>query len=97
MVHERFSHLVRCYCIKKVFRKLVKLANEFKGEVGVLTLNPALIYLGVTSSRSVLPGALFVLHCLLWKFVLISFTRVDTEGTGVQTRGDLESFSSQAS
>jgi hypothetical protein len=81
MVPERFSHLARCYCIKKVFRKLVKLANEFKGEVGVLTLNPALIYLGVTSSRSVLPGALSVLHCLLWKFVLISYTRVDTEGT----------------
>ena len=80
MVRERFSHLARCYCIKKVFKKLLRLSNEFKEEVGDLALNPAFIYLGVTSSRSVLPGALSVLHCLLWKFVLISFTRVDTEG-----------------
>ena len=37
------------------------------------------IYLGLVTPARVLPAGLSALHVILWKFVLIAFTRVDTD------------------
>ena len=44
-----------------------------------LKLDARLIYLGLHGETE-LPGALSALHIITWKFVLIAFTRADTEG-----------------
>ena len=77
---ERFSHLSKCRKIRQVFEKLVTFANRFPEDLEEpLTLSHALVYLGMTSERCVLPGGLSVLHCVLWKFVIIAFVQVDTD------------------
>ena len=39
-----------------------------------------MISLGLLDSRRVLPGTLSDMHIVLWKFVIIDFVKVDTEG-----------------
>lgn len=76
---ERFSHLSKCREIRQVFEKLVRFSNRFPEHLEEpIALDHALIYLGVTSERHVLPRGLSVLHCVLWKFVVIAFVQVDT-------------------
>ena len=76
---ERFSHLSRCHLIRQVFDKLITFANGYPEALEEpLTLSDALTFLGVTSVRGVLPKGLSVLHCILWKFVIIAFVQVDT-------------------
>jgi hypothetical protein len=71
---ERFSHIGTCYVLRKLFRKLTNFANLFRLTVSP---DPALIYLGLIDSRTVLPGAISDLHIILWKFALIDFVQVD--------------------
>ena len=40
-------------------------------------MDPRLIYLGATAEGP-LPGSLSALHIILWKFIVIAFTRADT-------------------
>ena len=42
-------------------------------------MGPRFIYLGLAED-GFLSGSMSALHVILWKFVLIAFTRVDTEG-----------------
>ena len=72
---ERFSHLTKCYTTRQVFAPLVSLANLFL----TVALDEALIGIGATSTRLILPPGLAILHTVLWKFFVIDFTRVDTD------------------
>ena len=74
---ERFSHIGTCHVICASFRHLSTFASQY----GLtLPLNPALIFLGMTDERTVLPGAISDLHIIYWKFIVIQMVRVDTEG-----------------
>ena len=71
---ERFSHIGECPIILATFQPLQALAGKYVKDV---PLDERLIYLGMAGAR-VLPGPLSDLHIILWKFVMISFTRKDT-------------------
>ena len=72
-----------------MFEKLVRFSNRFPEHLEEpIALDHALIYLGVTSERHVLPWGLSVLHCVLWKFVVIAFVQVDTKQGRVQAGRD---------
>ena len=49
-------------------------------EIKDVYLNPAFIYLGAIDEQRTLQGGLSALHVMLWKFVLIDFVQVQTEG-----------------
>ena len=73
---ERFSHLADCPKIREVFARFRDyLAKSVKGA----QLDARLIYLGAYGSK-VLTGSMSALHVITWKFVIIAFTRADTEG-----------------
>ena len=66
-----------CDAICETFDFFVNYANAH----GANTRPDAgLILLGLVNRDRTLQGALSALHVILWKFVLIAFTRVDTEG-----------------
>ena len=71
---ERFSHISRCFIVRKAFRSLRTLAQPL---VGRIDLDDRFIFLGMRGAE-VLPNALLDLFVILWKFIVISFTRVDT-------------------
>ena len=48
--------------------------------IGRVQMDDAFVYLGAYQG-GVLTGALSDLHILVWKFVLISFTQVETQGS----------------
>jgi len=74
---ERFRHLAQCEQIRECWSYFIAFASPFiKG----ISASPALIYLGLVTNDHPLPGGLSALHILIWKFLLISFTRVDTDG-----------------
>ena len=72
--HERFSHLGECVSIRRTFRFFRNLIQPILGKTDI---DDRLIYLGVRGN-SVLPGSLSDLHIILWKFILIAFTRAET-------------------
>ena len=74
---DRFSHIGRCWKIRRAFRGLRELASALIGRV---QMDDAFVYLGAYQG-GVLTGALSDLHILVWKFVLISFTQVETQGS----------------
>ena len=74
---ERFSHLHLCDAIYETFDFFVNYANAHGAQTRP---DAGLIMLGLVDRNRTLQGALSVLHVILWKFVLIAFTRVDTEG-----------------
>ena len=71
---ERLSHLSRCWLIRRTFRFFRDLAQPI---IGKTDIDDRLIYLGVRGD-SVLPGSLSDLHIILWKFILIAFTKAET-------------------
>ena len=73
-IPERFSHLAQCPLVRQVFQYLLDHASHF---VKGLTLDDRFIFLGLTSTGP-LPSSLSALHIILWKFVVIAFTRKDT-------------------
>ena len=74
---ERFSHIGTCHVIRESFRHLSTFASQYGLS---LSLNPALIFLGMIDERTVLPGAISDLHIIYWKFIVIEMVKVDTEG-----------------
>jgi len=62
--------------IRKTFEFFVIFAQGFDARI---QLTESMIYLGLAAHDRTLPGALSALHVILWKFVLIAFTRVDTD------------------
>ncbi|MDC0525513.1 reverse transcriptase domain-containing protein [bacterium] len=79
---ERFSHLGRCWKLRRTFREFRSLAQPL---IGRMDLDDKLIYLGVRDTE-VLPGALSDLHIILWKFILIAFTRAETNNERYKPR-----------
>ena len=73
---ERYSHIAKCREVLKPFRKLCGLART---HVPGVQPDGAFVSLGLGPER-VLPGSLSSLHMMLWKFVVIAFTQVDTKG-----------------
>ena len=69
---DRLSHLAECGMIKSIFSSLLLSKENPPG--------PKLIYLGLHKDNTPLTGWGAVLHTLIWKFILIAFTRVDTCG-----------------
>ena len=74
---ERFSHLHLCDAIYETFDFFVNYANAHRANIRP---DAGLIMLGLVDRDRTLQGGLSALHVILWKFVLIAFTRVDTEG-----------------
>ena len=74
---ERFSHLGSCEYIEETFGLFVSFAQRF---IPSLRLSEHLIFLGMIDGSTPLAGALSALRIILWKFTLIAFTRVDTDG-----------------
>ena len=74
---ERFSHLYKCEKIREVFDFFVTFAGAFDNNIQMRAIT---LCLGLITPERVLPGGLSALHVILWKFVLIAFTRVDTDG-----------------
>jgi len=68
---ETLSHLGVCTEFGKVWSRFLALTG--------IPYSPALIYLGQTSPITVLQGGHSALHLIIWKFLLIVFTQVDTE------------------
>ena len=73
---ERSSHIGRCPIIKLTFKYLYNHARRY---IPTLTFNEGFIMLGLHNGVP-MPGSLACLHVILWKFVVIAFTRADTEG-----------------
>ena len=70
------ADLPDCELIQRTFRPLRALTASITGrKVG---LDSRFIYLGLVEDEF-LSGSLSALHVILWKFVLIAFTRVDTD------------------
>ena len=79
---ERFKHLASCGVLIPVwvrFRDLIRASPESLG-LAKEPLHARLILLGVTWRGQMLPMGLLALWVLLWKFMIVSFTQVDTEG-----------------
>ena len=64
---DRLSHLADCPCIKHIFGMLFE-DHE---------ITPKFVYLGLTKDNTPLKGWDTVFHVLIWKFVLIAYTRHD--------------------
>ena len=64
----------KCVLIRRTFTFFRDLIQPILGKTDI---NDRLIYLGVRGD-SVLPGSLSDLHIILWKFILIAFTRAET-------------------
>ena len=60
--------------MRETFQPLQAFASRYLKDV---PLDDRLIYLGLAGAR-ILPGPLSDLHIILWKFVMIAFTRKDT-------------------
>ena len=73
---ESFSHLGKCCEIRKVFERFVSYASQ---HVPQLKLSEELVWFG-WGEGELLPPPLFALYVIVWKFVVIDFTCVDTEG-----------------
>ena len=73
---ERLSHLAECRLIREVFEHFREFASHY---LPGLILDSRLIYLGLTGPWKGLPSALSALHIIVWKFVVIAFTRAETE------------------
>ena len=69
---DTLSHLAECNVIISMFSALLLSKENPPG--------PKLIYLGLHKDNTPLAGWNAVLHTLLWKFILIAFTRIDTCG-----------------
>jgi len=74
---ERFSHIGSCEYITETFGLFVSFAQKF---CPAIKLSLHLIFLGMRDGVTPLPSALSALRVIVWKFTLIAFTRVDTDG-----------------
>ena len=75
---EHFSHIPQCYEVRKLFELFEGFAAEVLGTT--VKVDTPLIMLGMINSRQILPPGLAVLHTMVWKFFIIEFVKVDTEG-----------------
>ena len=73
---ERFSHIHMCFHVVRIFDWFVGLARSYHPG---MQNTPALRVLGVWN-MGVLDGTLSDLHIIVWKFIIIHFTAVDTDG-----------------
>ena len=74
---EHFSHLARCEHITHTFDLFIKFAQNYDS---TLQNSEMLIYLGMRDGATPLKGAISALRIIVWKFALIAFVRVDTDG-----------------
>ena len=65
--YDRLSHLGTCPHIKYIFKMLF---DDYE-------ITPKFIYLGLTKDNAPLKGWETVFHTLIWKFILIAYTRHD--------------------
>ena len=80
---ENWDHLWRCPKLKPIWDKFIQLANTTMGE-DHMGHSPACIYLGVDGSGESIQGTLALLHKLIWKFIIMEFTKSNKEGTQMQ-------------
>ena len=78
-VPERFSHIARCPRVREVFERLRALSASLVKELRRLTLSEEFVFLSWTGDAP-LPGSLMAFFVILWKFVVIAFTRADLHG-----------------
>ena len=69
---DRLSHLGSCSVLQPLFEQFDQ------------TVTPQLIYLGLTSNLTPLTGLYSALFIVLWKFIMISFTKVVTDNAPFQ-------------
>ena len=74
---KRFSHIGSCEYIVETFGLFVSFAQRF---YPTIELSLHLIFLGMRDGTTPLPSALSALRVIMWKFALVAFTRVDTDG-----------------
>ena len=73
---ERFRHLGRCPVLRKVW---VEWSATIRACGVHIPIDERLIFMGMTDWGHTLPGALSAFHIILWKFIIIHFTQVDTD------------------
>ena len=81
---ENWDHLWQCPKLKPTWDKFIQLANTTMGDQHT-GHSQACIYLGVDGSGESLQGTLGLLHKLIWKFIIMDFTKASKEGTQMQT------------
>ena len=73
---ERFSLVASCSIMQETFSPLAM----FSGRYHLATqTSDRFIYLGLVG-ETILPSALSAMHIILWKFVMIAYTRCDVKG-----------------
>ena len=80
---ENWEHFWRCKTWKPTWQKFVDLANELEGEHHA-GHTEACIYLGIDGTGEAFKGTLGLLHKLVWKFIIMEFTKASIEGTQIQ-------------
>ena len=71
--HDRLSHLSECPVVQSLF-------TPFEDPP-----SPQLIYLGLYRNLAPVTGSTAALYTLVWKYALVQFTRVDTEGASFES------------
>lgn len=74
---ERFSHIAECWKVRRIFTWLRGIARAHN----VRAAPDAAFSWLAWGQDAPLPGSLLALHVIVWKFVIIAFTAVDTRGT----------------
>ena len=80
--YERITHLVACPILFATFTRFIELVNAYYPRI---RRSPALLLLGCVRSEvgggstSTLAPGLFALLVILWKFIILNFTLIDTE------------------
>ena len=80
---ENWEHFWRCRTWRPTWQKFVDLANELEGEHHA-GHTEACIYLGIDGTGEAFKGTLGLLHKLVWKFIIMEFTKASIEGTQIQ-------------
>ena len=83
VARETHVHMVRCHVLWEVWKPLRRLANAMWKHNNI---SNELIFLGVTEKGELLPPGLLALHRILWKILIIAWTRAEFENTPVNPK-----------
>ena len=80
---ENWDHFWRCKTWRPTWQKFIDLANLMEGEYHA-GHSAACLYLGIDGTGDAFKGTLGLLHKLIWKFVIMDFTKASIEGAQIQ-------------
>ena len=80
---ETHDHMVRCSTLWEVWKPLRRLANAVWKHNHI---SNELVFLGISEQGELFPPGLLALHRILWKILIIAWTRVEFENIPISAK-----------